>query len=147
MQLEECINFKLTHVQNTVFNYFKAKLAPFDVTPIQYAILKCLWVGGSQSPGQLAQAVHLDSSTITGILGRMEKKGLLERQHSSTDRRAVSIQLKPPGAALRPGIEKAIEEANQEVLRGFGAEDYAAFSDALARIVNEVEQLERTRTA
>lgn len=139
--LEDCINFSLTRAQNSVFNYFKYKLSHLDVTPVQYAVLKCLWDNGDQLPTQISQAICLDSSTVTGILSRMEKKDLIERVHSKTDRRAVDIHIKPAGEALRPDIEQAIREANEEVLRGLSKNDTLALLDQLNQIVSNVEEI------
>jgi DNA-binding MarR family transcriptional regulator len=141
MELESCINFTITKAQNFVFNYFKNKLAPLDVTPVQYAVLKCLWDNGDQLPTQIGQALYLDSSTVTGILFRMEKKDLIERIHSETDRRAVNIRIKPLGKALRTDIEAAIKEANEEVLKVLSAEDVSRLWDILDRICANVERL------
>ncbi len=104
MQLQECINFKLTSTQNVVFNYFRGKLAVLDVTPIQYALLKCLWTEDMQTPSQLAQTLRLDASSITGILDRLEKKTLVERVYSRQDRRSVQVHLLESGAALQKPI-------------------------------------------
>ena len=124
MQLQECINFKLTSTQNVVFNYFRGKLAVLDVTPIQYALLKCLWTEDMQMPSQLAQTLRLDASSITGILDRLEKKTLVERVYSRQDRRSVQVHLLESGAALQKPIETIIRDANADVLAGIGEEDY-----------------------
>lgn len=144
MELEECINFSLTRAQNSVFNYFKHKLSHLDITPVQYAVLKCLWDNGDLLPTQISQAICLDSSTVTGILSRMEKKDLIERVHSETDRRAVNIRIKPAGIALRPHIEAAIKGANEEVLLGIESEDMLALRERLNQIVSNVETLVST---
>ena len=123
LELETCINFILTKVQNNVFNYFKHKLTSLDITPAQYAVLKCLWDNGDQLPSQISNTLCVDSSTITGILSRMEKKGLIKRMHSTTDRRAVNVQIMPEGKALQADIENAVKEANEEILRGLDPED------------------------
>jgi DNA-binding MarR family transcriptional regulator len=141
MELESCVNFTITKAQNSVFNYFKNKLAPLDVTPVQYAVLKCLWDCGDQLPTQIGQALCLDSSTVTGILDRMEKKDLIERTNSETDRRAVNIRIKPLGKALRTDIEAAIKEANEELLRDLNAEDIGRLWEILDCICANVERL------
>lgn len=144
MELFECVNFTLTRAQNSVFNYFKSRLAPLDVTPVQYAVLKCLWDNGDQYPTQIAQAICLDTSTVTGILDRMEKKGLLERVHSDTDRRAVSIHIKQAGLDLRGDIESAVQLANDAVLDGIDKRHWAGLQEDLDKIVANVEAQERT---
>jgi MarR family transcriptional regulator, organic hydroperoxide resistance regulator len=141
MELESCINFTITKAQNNVFNYFKNKLAPLDVTPVQYAVLKCLWDCGDQLPTQIGQALCLDSSTVTGVLFRMEKKDLIERIHSEIDRRAVNIRIKPLGKALKTDIEAAIKDANEEVLKGLSTEDTDRLWEILDHIYANVERL------
>lgn len=134
MELNECINFELNSVQNAVFNYFKGKLSPLDVTPIQYALLKCLWTEDLQTPTQLAQTLHLDTSSVTGLLARLEKKELIERIYSQQDRRSIQVHLLESGAALQNPIESAILEANQEITAGISPEDYKLFLHLLGII-------------
>ena len=43
MQLEECVNYLLTTAQHSVFLKMTEKLSVYDITPIQYAVLYCLW--------------------------------------------------------------------------------------------------------
>ena len=139
MELNECINFELNSVQNAVFNYFKGKLAPYDVTPIQYALLKCLWTEDMQTPTQLAQTLHLDTSSVTGLLARLEKKELIQRIYSQQDRRSIQVHLLENGAALQTPIEAAILEANLEITRGISPEDYKLFQDLLKIMANNAK--------
>ena len=127
MELYECINFLLETTRNSVHAYFKGKLAPFDVTPIQYALLKCLWKTDMQTPSQLAQTLKIDASTTTGVVERLERKNLVERVYSKTDRRSVHVCLTASGAALQKGVEAAILEANKEVLSDFSDEEAILF--------------------
>ena len=137
--LSDCINFVLTRAQNSVFIYFKSKLSPFDITPAQYAILKCLWDNGDQSPTQISQCLHLDASTITGILTRLENKDMIQRINSKTDRRAVIVRIKEAGLALREPIELAIDEANQEMLSALSVEELNHFRQYIDRITETAE--------
>ena len=118
MEINACINFILSNAQNAVHNYFKRQLQDYDITPSQYALLHCLYVQDGLTPSQLAQALRLDTSSITGILGRLEKKGLIDRVYSQEDRRSVSIHLRDEGKALWAQVDRVIEEANDKVLDG-----------------------------
>lgn len=139
MELNECINFQLSNVQNAVFHYFKAMLAPYDVTPIQYALLKCLWTEDMQPPTQLAQSLQLDTSTVSGLLDRLEKKGLIERIYNTQDRRGIHVHLLENGAALQGPIEDTIIRANKEITAGIGPEALAAFCQQLKVIENNAK--------
>jgi DNA-binding MarR family transcriptional regulator len=117
MELEQCINFGLTKAQNYVHQLFKAELAPFGVTPGQYGVLKCLWDENGLTAKQLAERLYLDSSTITGILDRMEVKGLIKRSHDPRDRRALRIMVTEDGKKLEEPINNAIISANRKALQ------------------------------
>ncbi len=144
MKLQECINFLLTNAQNTVFTYFKRELACLDVTPIQYATLKCLWEEDGQMPSMLAETLNLDSSTVTGILGRLEDKGLINRSFRMDDRRKVIVHLTDNGRALEQPVNDIITRLNHEVTEGLSDTDMELFrhhlkviSDNAARLANQ----------
>ena len=136
MKLSDCINFLLTNVQNSVFLYFKKELQEFNVTPIQYALLKCLWDEDNQTPSQLAQSLCLDSSTVTGILSRLEDKGLLKRGFCTTDRRRIIVCLTDSGRALQGPIEARIAHANVCVTEGLEPEELARMRSHLLQIAD-----------
>ena len=123
MELHECVNFLLTKAQQSVFQYFKAMLSEYDVTPVQYGILKCLWNENAQTPRQIAASLCLDSSTITGILDRMENKGLVRRTPDPDDRRALRVVLTDLGSQLRQPVEETIQKANEHILGSFSGQE------------------------
>ena len=99
MQLEECVNYLLTTAQHSVFLKMTEKLSAFDITPVQYAVLYCLWENDRRSPKEIAERLKLENSTISGILERMEKKGLIERSISKEDRRFIQVLVTKKGAS------------------------------------------------
>ncbi len=143
MKLQECINFTLTNAQNTVFTYFKHELACLDVTPIQYATLKCLWEEDGQMPSQLAETLNLDSSTVTGILGRLEDKGLINRSFRVDDRRKVVVHLTEEGRRLEAPVNEIVERLNGEVTKGLSDEDMDIFYRYLTVITENASRLAR----
>ena len=139
METRDCINFILSNTQNAVYSYFKKRLQEFDITPSQYSLLSCLRSQDGQTPSQLAQAMKLDTSSITGILGRTEKKDLIGRSYSQEDRRSVSIHLREEGRALLEQVDQVIEEANAKITRGFDPMHYEQFLTYLSMIENNIQ--------
>ncbi|NFG22925.1 MarR family transcriptional regulator [Clostridium botulinum] len=137
MELNECINFLLTRSQQVVFQSLKSRLAKFEVTPVQYGILKCLWDEEYLLPKQIAEALSLDSSTITGLLDRMENKGLIERVHNKNDRRTFNVIVTEEGLKHRKEIEQVIEELNNDFLEKFSAEEKKSLKDSL-RVIAKI---------
>ncbi|MCI8909526.1 MAG: MarR family transcriptional regulator [Oscillibacter sp.] len=134
MEINNCINFILSNAQNAVYNYFKKRLSDYDITPSQYALLQCLYAQDGLTPSQLAQALRLDTSSITGILGRLEKKALIERVYSQEDRRSVRIFLREEGKALWAQVDRVIEDANAKITAGLDEDHYAQFLSSLSLI-------------
>jgi DNA-binding MarR family transcriptional regulator len=134
MEMNECINFLLTKAQHTVFQYLKTELLPYDVTPVQYGVLKCLWDEDGQTPKQIAAILSLDGSTITGILDRMVNKELIVRSPSIEDRRTLKVELTNDGFLLREPIEKVIEDVNKKVLINFSSDQQSQLKESLKEI-------------
>lgn len=116
MELNQCINYLLTTSQHRVFQEVSKRLEPFDVTPVQYGVLYCLWKGDNTTPKEIAAELKLENSTISGILDRMEKKDLLKRQVSIEDRRYIEVVLTEKGAALEKPVLDTIDTANIDIL-------------------------------
>ena len=123
MQLEECVNYLLTTAQHSVFLKMTERLSVFEITPVQYAVLYCLWENDKRSPKEIAERLKLENSTISGILERMEKKDLIKRSISKEDRRFIQVILTKKGASLKEDVLATVEQVNNEVLSIFTAEE------------------------
>lgn len=123
MQLEECVNYLLTTAQHSVFLKMTEKLSVYDITPVQYAVLYCLWENNGTSPKEIAERLKLENSTISGILERMEKKELIKRSISKEDRRFIQVVLTEKGASLKEDVLATVEQVNTEVLSVFSDEE------------------------
>lgn len=136
MELTQCINYLLTTAQHSVFQYLNGKLSEYDVTPSQYGVLSCLWQREFATPKQISEILCLETSTISGVLDRMQKKGLIDRVINRDDRREVRVVPTEKGKALEGPISKIIDEVNEEVLKCFTEEEVALLKNQL-RIIAE----------
>lgn len=134
MRLQGCINYLLTVAQHEVFQDFSEGLAPFNITPGQYGVLRYLWQDGPCTPKEIAQTLRLENSTISGVLDRMEKKGLIERIIDKKDRRSIRVAATEQGMSMRDDVLKVIDELNQKVLAGFTPEQLENFLSCLRQI-------------
>ena len=131
MELTQCINYLLTTAQHKVFQEMSTRLDQFDATPVQHGVMYCLWEGGKNKPKEIAAELQLENSTISGVLERMEKKGLIERQVSKEDRRFIEVVLTGKGQALREPILKTVEEVNRDVMSVMPETEQEELKDAL----------------
>lgn len=138
MELKECINFLLTTAQHTVFQYLSQRLAPYDITPSQYGILNCLWINdGTCLPRQIAELLCLETSTVSGILDRMQKKDLIDRVSNPENRREILVMITPKGEALKTPVLKIIDEVNEEVLKDFSPKETEFIRKSLRQIAEK----------
>ena len=75
-------------------------LAQFGVNTSQGAVLMNCIKGEANTPAELARFNDLDISSISRMLDRMEKKGLVTRSRTEKDRRQVIVKVTPKGRAL-----------------------------------------------
>ncbi|BDE86643.1 MAG: MarR family transcriptional regulator [Clostridiales bacterium] len=138
MDIRECINYLLTTAQHQVFQLLSSKLAPYGITPGQYGVLNCLWRKEAVNPKEMAQILGLETSTISGVLDRMQKKGLIDRVVDPNDRRCVQVVITPMGAALEEPVLQIIQELNEEVLRDFSREEATTLTRCLKQIAEKI---------
>ena len=136
MRFKTCINYLLTVSQHEVFQLLSERLSRYGVTPGQYGVLSYLWETGQANPRELARELSLENSTISGVLDRMQKKGLIDRLLDPGDRRSIQVVLTPAGRALEADVLKAVDEVNEEVLRGFDPETAETLIRCLQRIAD-----------
>ncbi len=72
---------------------------------------------GDVSSGVLAKAVHLSQPTVSGILDRLEKRGLIARSRKDTDRRNVIVSITDRGLAVRESAPSLLQDRFQRELR------------------------------
>jgi MarR family transcriptional regulator, organic hydroperoxide resistance regulator len=110
-------------------------LDELGVYPGQPPLLFVLGKRGPLSQRDLAQRLHLKPATVTVMLRRMEKAGLVSRRGDPADRRIVIVHLTVRGRALRNRVKRA--------LRVIAAESFGSFTPAQRRQLRNL--LERLR--
>jgi DNA-binding MarR family transcriptional regulator len=86
-----------------------------SVSAAQLNCLLALFENGSLPPSQIAKHMLVKSSTVTGVVDRLEQKGLVRRVRNSPDRRIVTIELTEAGIQL---AEKAPPPIQQKIIDG-----------------------------
>ncbi|HEY8086676.1 MAG TPA: MarR family transcriptional regulator [Polyangiaceae bacterium] len=85
-----------------------------ELTGPQLTVLKMLEGMGDISLSELSERIRAQNSTVTGIIDRMEREGLVVRTRSTEDRRVVRIKLTEKGSK----IARAITVEPMEIFRG-----------------------------
>ncbi len=95
--------------------YTKELNREYQVSAPQLNCLVALYENGSLSPSQIAKLIVVKSSTVTGVIDRLEQKGLVTRVRKSSDRRVITIELTEAGGKL---VEKAPPPLHHKIVAG-----------------------------
>ncbi len=106
LKLENQLCFPLYAAAKEVVKAYTPFLSPLGLTYTQYLVLLVLWEKEAMSVKELGELLFLDSGTLTPVLKRLEKQGLLKRERSKEDERVVIAELTDEGQSLK---EKAVE--------------------------------------
>jgi len=88
------------------------------------------------TPKHLAENLSLETSTISGVLDRMQKKGLIDRVVNKEDRREVQVRITEKGRELEEQITVVIDDVNAEVLKSFTDDEIAYLKNSLRHIAS-----------
>ena len=99
--LSEMLCFAVYSTSHAFNRVYKTVLAPLGLTYPQYLAMRSLWECDKQTVGGLCGKLHLESSTLTPLLKRLEGAGLIERSRDAHDERQVRVRLTAAGRALR----------------------------------------------
>lgn len=109
-RLDEHLCFALYAAGNHMTRLFVPFLKKLGVTYPQYLVMVVLWDRGAMSVGELAMSLQMDLGSVSPMLKRMEKKGLLARGRDPADERRVVVSLSRSGHALRQKTKQMLGE-------------------------------------
>ncbi len=104
-QLDEEVSFKLYVLNRLIQQTYQAYLAPLGITYPQYLVMKILLEKDEIPVNVISTRLMLESNTVTPILQRMEKQGLLKKNNRCSDQRQRIITLTKKGKAMQQQID------------------------------------------
>jgi DNA-binding MarR family transcriptional regulator len=116
----------------------KTEAREHGLTGPQISALKILEAMGDLSLTELSEKMSARNSTITGIVDRMERDGLVVRERSQSDRRVVLIRSTEKGQALAASVPVPSMEVFAAALRGLDEHDRRELRRILGTLAEQV---------
>ena len=121
-------------------NYTKRILIKekLNITPGQMSVLYTLYNGDGITITELSKKCYLDNSTLTGVIDRLEKSGLVLRKEHPDDRRQLLIYLTDTAKAKEPLIHDVMNRISTTMLAGCTDEEIVVFRKVLLNIFDKL---------
>lgn len=132
---------QIKQVQGRVFQRLLTESGVEEFNGPQGRILYVLWQEDGVPISRLSRETGLAKSTLTAMLARMEREGLLSREPSSKDGRQVIIRLTEKARGLEDKYEEVSQEMNRLFYRGMTQQDADALDALLERVLQNLQEL------
>lgn len=126
----------LLRAREAVMAYFRPVLNSYGLTEQQWRILRLLDDRGEMEAGVIADLACILSPSLTGILVRMEKAGLIHRRRDTVDSRRLIVSVSEEGRALTRRIAPMSESCYEQIESYFGR-------DMLEQLIGLLSELEK----
>ena len=100
-KLENQLCFRLYTASRLITQAYHPLLSQYGLTYPQYLVLLVLWEKDAQPVNDIARRLFLETNTVTPLLQRMEKEGILTRAKGKKDGRQMIVSLTKEGKALQ----------------------------------------------
>ena len=139
-KLDDQICFIIYSTTRALTRAYAPILAKLGITYPQYLVIISLNENKQMSVKELGQKLFLDSGTLTPLLKRMEKSGIILRERCNHDERKVMISLTEKGNQLRSetnGIPALLAE-----LTGFKLSELDSLKNSIKTLLNNLHESE-----
>lgn len=137
MSVDGCPCFSLGLAHRKVLRAFEDALAPLGLTVSAAHALSVLYRHDGALSRDLARELSIDAGTLTPLIDRLERQGLLTRCPHPEDRRASRLCLTEKAHRLRPSIETGLCEASTRMMKRFTPEEYETLMGLVGRLIEE----------
>ena len=105
----------------------------------QMPVLVALKSGASLTQKELAALAQVEQPTMTHLLARMERDGLIRRSPNPGDKRSSLISLTPTALEKLPGARQVLLEGGRIAMQGFTDEEVETLSQLLRRVIQNLD--------
>lgn len=114
-------------------------IAPFDLAPAQFMVLRELWKADGLTQGELARRLEVEQATMANTLKRMDRDGLILREPHPSDSRAYRVRATSRGRLLEKPAKAAVKRVNALAFADLSRKERKRFVDLSRRVVGALK--------
>jgi DNA-binding MarR family transcriptional regulator len=134
-EIGKSVGYLLGRAKNTLSQGVEQEVGSLDMTHAQASCLMMLAKHEATTATDLARNLNTDAGSVTRLLSRMERRGLIERTRRDDDRRVVDLTITAEGNAMVEKLPAAFCNVMRRHFEGFTAEEIEVLRGMLLRII------------
>jgi DNA-binding MarR family transcriptional regulator len=135
------VGYLLRRVYTIMQERIEAAFASHEVTLMQWIVLIYLRDGLARTASDIAREFRHDSGALTRVVDHLERRGLLTRRRSTTDRRVVELALTPRGNRTIEELLPVMVEQMNVALEPFSRAEFDQLRSLMERLVDHLQAL------
>ena len=132
---DQSVGYLMRKVLSSILSRADLQLASHDMTYVQWLPLYKLAMDEGNTVASLARDLETDPAAMTRVLDRLEAKGLVLRERSTTDRRVVCLALTPEGDKVAARVPAVLAEVLNGHLSDFSHDEWQLLLGLLRRML------------
>lgn len=141
LKLDNQLCFRLYTAARLTMGAYHPYLDPLGITYPQYLVMLVLWEHEKQTVMDISHRLQLDTNTVTPLLQRMEKAGLIKRTKGKADARQRIVTLTEKGLAMQEQAKHIPECLSAEILSHIGSiEELTKIIPTLDKLIEGLKQ-------
>ena len=138
-RVEDSVGFMIIRLRSSLFATVDREVAPWGVSSAQAAILIYIAHGRGNRAADIARDYNYDTGSMTRMIARLVKKGLLKRVRDEEDRRSVRLELTAKARKLTEKLPAVAARSLNRLLRGFNRAELDTLKGLLGRMLANAE--------
>lgn len=129
------LGYRIRLMSQLMARRFQELLEPHGLTPFHWVVLCCLWEQDGLPTCAISDRLRQVGGTMTGVLDRMEERGLIRRERDRRDRRVWRIWLTETGWDLHEVLPPIAAQIRDETLAGISEENRRLMSNLVDQAI------------
>ena len=134
MVFKDCLCFSVGRISRKLNKVTKESIASYGLTTSQFFMLIALYEENGILISKLAEKVALDRATLTGLVDRLERDGLVKRTNDPNDRRAIKVYLTDKAEELRHDLLEIYHKNNSMFLSILSPKERQTFEAVVEKL-------------
>jgi DNA-binding MarR family transcriptional regulator len=132
--IEESVGFLTAKAYQQIFGCLREGLDPYGITPPQFALLAFLWKQDGLSQVEISEKTCVDRTTVSGLVDRLQKLGLVGRVRHPSDRRVWLVYLTAAGRTLETKLVPIALQVRERLTSNLQQSEYRQLCELLKKL-------------